>query len=34
LLSEKGEMVQFERIGFVRIEKNGKDGIRAIFAHR
>jgi glutamyl-tRNA synthetase len=34
LLSEKGEMVQFERIGFVRIEKNDKKGIRAIFAHR
>jgi len=34
MLSEKGEMVQFERIGFVRIEKNDKNGVRAIFAHR
>jgi len=34
ILSEKGEMVQFERIGFVRIEKNDKKGVRAIFAHR
>ena len=34
LLSEKGEMVQFERVGFVRIEKNDKKGIRAVFSHR
>ena len=34
LLSEKGDMVQFERVGFVRIEKNDKKGISAVFAHR
>ncbi|MCL2786160.1 MAG: glutamate--tRNA ligase [Methanomassiliicoccaceae archaeon] len=34
LLSEKGEIVQFERVGFVRLEKNDKDGIYAVFAHR
>ena len=34
ILSEKNGMVQFERIGFVRLEKNDKSGVRAIFAHR
>jgi len=34
LNSENGDMVQFERIGFVRLEKNDKSGIKAMFAHR
>jgi glutamyl-tRNA synthetase len=34
LLSEKGDMVQFERVGFVRIEMKDKNGVRAVFAHR
>jgi glutamyl-tRNA synthetase len=34
LSKEKGEMVQFERVGFVRLEKNDKNGVKAIFAHR
>jgi glutamyl-tRNA synthetase len=34
LLSEKGDMVQFERVGFVKLERNDKKGVRAIFAHR
>jgi glutamyl-tRNA synthetase len=34
LLSEKNDMVQFERVGFVKLEKNDKNGVRAIFAHR
>ena len=34
LLSEKGDMVQFERVGFVRLEKNDRKGVRAVFAHR
>jgi glutamyl-tRNA synthetase len=34
LLSEKNEMIQFERVGFVRIEKNDKEMIKAVFSHR
>jgi len=34
LLAEKNDMIQFERVGFVRLEKNDKKGVRAIFAHR
>jgi glutamyl-tRNA synthetase len=34
LPDEKGEMVQFERIGFVRLERKGKDRISSVFAHR
>jgi hypothetical protein len=34
LSHEKEEMVQFERVGFVRLDKNDKNGVRAIFAHR
>ncbi|MCL2143334.1 MAG: glutamate--tRNA ligase [Methanomassiliicoccaceae archaeon] len=34
LLAEKNDIVQFERVGFVKIEKNDKNGISAVFAHR
>ncbi|MCL1904785.1 MAG: glutamate--tRNA ligase, partial [Methanomassiliicoccaceae archaeon] len=34
LANEKEDMVQFERVGFVRIDDNGKDRIKAIFSHR
>ncbi|MDR0198464.1 MAG: glutamate--tRNA ligase [Methanomassiliicoccaceae archaeon] len=34
VLAERGDMVQFERIGFVKLEKNDGTGVRAIFAHR
>jgi len=34
VLDEKNDMVQFERIGFVRLEKNNKNGISAVFSHR
>ncbi len=34
ILQGSGEMVQFERMGFARIEKRGKKGIKAVFAHR
>ncbi|MDR3282889.1 MAG: glutamate--tRNA ligase [Candidatus Methanoplasma sp.] len=33
LIAEKGDTVQFERIGFARIESK-TDGIRAVFSHR
>ena len=34
ILTEKGNAVQFERIGFVRLEKVTPEGIIAIFSHR
>jgi len=34
LADEKGEMVQFERFGFVRLERNSMDGGVAIFSHK
>ena len=34
ILKEKNDMVQYERFGFVRIEKKNKDGIVAVFSHR
>ncbi|MDR2866419.1 MAG: glutamate--tRNA ligase [Methanomassiliicoccaceae archaeon] len=34
LLKEAEDIVQFERVGFVRIEKKDKNGVKAIFAHR
>ena len=34
LADEKEETVQFERVGFVRIEKNSGNNITAIFSHR
>lgn len=34
ILGEKGDMVQFERFGFVRIERKGPDGVSCVFAHR
>ncbi|MDR0778931.1 MAG: glutamate--tRNA ligase [Methanomassiliicoccaceae archaeon] len=34
LSGEKGEMVQFERVGFVRLDKNDKNCVKAVFAHR
>ncbi len=34
LTDEKEEMVQFERMGFVRLERNSKDGVKAFFAHK
>ena len=34
LLDEHGEMVQFERFGFVKLEKSEKGKITAVFAHR
>jgi glutamyl-tRNA synthetase len=33
LRTKPGEVVQFERFGFVRIEKKTKDGIVAVFGH-
>lgn len=34
ILEEKSDMVQFERIGFVRIEKKSPESIDAVFTHR
>ena len=34
VLKEKGGTVQFERIGFVRLENVNRDMIKAVFAHR
>lgn len=34
ILEEKGEIVQFERTGFARIEDRNRRGIKAIFSHR
>ncbi|MFA7149880.1 MAG: glutamate--tRNA ligase [Candidatus Methanomethylophilaceae archaeon] len=34
ILKEKNDMVQYERFGFVRIEKKNKNGIVAVFSHR
>ena len=34
ILKETNDMVQLERVGFVRIEKMDKDDIRFVFAHR
>lgn len=34
ILKEKNDMVQYERFGFVRIEKNDEKGITAVFSHR
>jgi len=34
ILEEKGEIVQFERTGFARIEDKNIKGIKAIFSHR
>jgi glutamyl-tRNA synthetase len=31
---EQGNVVQFERIGFVKIDAVGKDGVRAYFTHK
>jgi DNA-directed RNA polymerase beta' subunit len=32
--NEVGKIIQFERIGFARIDRVSKDGIEAFFAHR
>ncbi|MCQ2056211.1 MAG: glutamate--tRNA ligase [archaeon] len=34
ILEEKGDIVQFERIGFARIENNDKNSFVAVFTHR
>jgi glutamyl-tRNA synthetase len=34
VLDGKGDMVQFERFGFVRIERRSPEGVLCIFAHR
>ena len=34
VLNEKNDEVQFERIGFARIEKKGPDMVEAVFTHR
>jgi len=34
ILEEKGETVQFERVGFARIESVGREGLTAVFSHR
>ena len=34
VLSEKNDMVQFERIGFARIENKDPKSYTAVFAHR
>ncbi|MPM88887.1 hypothetical protein SDC9_135991 [bioreactor metagenome] len=34
ILDGKGDMVQFERFGFVRVESRGPEGVLCIFAHR
>ena len=34
LVSECGDTVQFERFGFVRLERKGKEKIVAVFSHR
>ncbi len=34
VLSEKNDMVQFERVGFARIEKNDKKDFVAVYSHR
>lgn len=34
ILDEPSDMVQFERIGFVRIERKDAAGVSAVFAHR
>lgn len=33
LLGEESDTVQFERFGFVRIEKKGADGVAAVYTH-
>ena len=34
ILKETNDMVQLERVGFARLEKNSKDGVTLVFAHR
>ena len=34
ILKESNDTVQFERVGFVRLESKSKDQIRAVFTHR
>ncbi len=34
ILAEKEEMVQLERIGFVRVASKGPDGVSMVFSHR
>ena len=34
VLKEPSETVQFERVGFVRLESKNEDAIKAVFAHR
>lgn len=34
ILDGKGDMVQFERFGFVRVERRSPEGVICIFAHR
>ncbi len=34
LLKEANDMVQFERVGFAKIEEKGPEGITAVFSHR
>ena len=34
ILKEKNDMVQFERIGFVRLENKDPKSFTAVFAHR
>jgi glutamyl-tRNA synthetase len=33
VVNELGKVVQFERVGFARIDAAGKDGVRAYFTH-
>jgi len=34
VLKEKNDTVQFERVGFVKLEKRSSSSITAIFTHR